>query len=62
MVWLACLAVGLDVVGESGFGVFLGLFIKTFHWWRFEGWWLRMVTVRSDGIDKDCLYCVWFYR
>lgn len=31
VVWLACLAVGLDVVRESGFEGFCGLFIKTFH-------------------------------
>lgn len=31
VLWLFCLAVGLDVVRESGFVVFLVFFIKTFH-------------------------------
>ena len=60
MVWLACLAV------EAGYGervrflsVFEVFFIKTFHQ---GGLWLRMVTVRSESIDKERLCWVWFYR
>lgn len=48
--------------GCGGRVCFLLFFIETFHWWRFEGWWLRMVTVCSDGIDKERLSWVWFYR
>ena len=28
----------------------------------FVGLWFRMLMVRSDGIDKEHLYWVWFYR
>lgn len=44
MVWLACLAVGLDVVGESGCGVFFVFLLK-----RFTGGGLRGVASDGDG-------------